>query len=580
MKKVLSLLLALLMMAGLLAGCAGGEENPSTPTSTEPSSAPSYEAPVSTEPGSNEIELPLTEDDVTFDYWVTNSASFEGYSSFNDNLFYQWMEEKTGVHLNFIHPTVGSENENFQTMILSNDYPDFISFFSNYYSGGVDKAINDGVLRRLNELVNDYMPNYKATVYRDEETFIRAISDSGNLWGIHHIVDYAQGAWLGLGVRSDWLDKAGLTIEDASTIDGMEQVLTAFKEYTNDNQGPLFLSNGGLNVGGGICGSYGAGSVLSGGTRILNVDGKATYSPTQPGFKEYVAKMADWYARGLVNTNYIADARSYAAEDRWINSEIGLAEFVYTMASNFAALAATNENFPQPDFHISALATPKLTAGMNVSKDVHIRQTQELVRTNYSMGITTGCTDDEIELACRYWDYVFSPDGVIASNWGPTEGAKGDVHSTYFVDPTDANGDGHVECYQPWLMEQCGNVTNVQYKVTAYMGPSYCIWSREWCALSEEEINYTKIWDSAGNDWMWPGGVTLTADEGSEASAILSGCNTAVTEWTALVITGQKSVDTYESELMGQLETLNISRAEELYQNALDRYLQRAQYLR
>ena len=579
MKKALSLLLAVLLMVGLLASCGNGEENPSAPTSTEPSAAPSYEAPVSIEPGDTEIELPLTEDEVTFDYWVTNSASFEDYSSFNDNLFYQWMEEQTGVHLNFIHPTVGSESETFQTMILSNDYPDFISFFSNYYSGGVDKAINDGVLRRLNELVDQYMPNYKAVVYRDEETFIRAISDSGNLWGVHHIVDYAQGAWLGLGVRSDWLDKAGLTLEDASTIDGMEKVLTAFKEYTYDNQGALFLSNGGLNVGGSICGSYGTGSVLSGGTRMLNVDGKVTYSPTQPGFKDYVAKMADWYAKGLVNANYIADARSYAAEDRWINSDIGLGEFVYTMAANFATLAATNELYPQPDFHISALATPKLTADMDVSKDVHIRQTQELVRTNYSMGITTGCTDDEIELACRYWDYVFSPDGVVASNWGPYEGEEGDVNATYFVDPTDANGDGHVECYQPWLMEKCGTVTNVQYKVAAYMGPSYCIWSREWCALSEEEINYTKIWDTAGNDWMWPGGVTLTADEGTEASGILSGCNTKVTEWTALVITGQKSVDTYETELIPDLESLNIARAEELYQNALDRYMQRSQYL-
>lgn len=38
MKKVFALLLALLMMAGLLAGCGGGDEEKSP--STEPSAAP------------------------------------------------------------------------------------------------------------------------------------------------------------------------------------------------------------------------------------------------------------------------------------------------------------------------------------------------------------------------------------------------------------------------------------------------------------------------------------------------------------------------------------------------------------
>ena len=160
MKRALTFLLAVLMMAGLLAGCGNGGENPSASTSTEPSADPSYAAPTSTEPGDTEIELPLTTDEVSFDYWVPNSASFEDYTSFDDNLFYQWMEDQTGVHLNFIHPSVGSENEAFSAMILSREYPDFISFFSSYYSGGVDKAINDGVLRRLNELVDRYMPNY------------------------------------------------------------------------------------------------------------------------------------------------------------------------------------------------------------------------------------------------------------------------------------------------------------------------------------------------------------------------------------------------------------------------------------
>lgn len=585
MKKALALLLALLMMCSLLAGCGNnGDENPSTePTSsdtvsTEPSELPSYEAP---DEGSDtdiyEVQLPLTEDTVSFDYWVPNGSTFDGFSTYADNLFYQWMEEQTGVHLNFNHPAVGGESEAFQTMVLSQDYPDFVWGVFSYYTGGVDKAINDQFLLRLNEYVDDYMPNYKKVIYRDEDTFIRAISDSGNLWGVHHVVDYTQGAWLGLGIRQDWLERAGMTLDDVSTVAGLEQALTAFTEYTYDNQGPLYIPNGGISTGGGLSGSWNITSMTYGSTKILNVDGTATYSALMPGFKDYVSTMADWYGKGLVNRNFIADASSRASEDRWVNSDIGVGEFVYTMAGTFHNIAAVNDLYAQPDFNLVAMATPRLDESMDISKDVHIRQTHDLIRTNYSMGITTGCED--IELACRYWDYVYTPEVTVIANWGPVKGEEGDLNATYFVDPTDANGDGHLESYQPWMMEKYGNVTNIQYKVASYMQPSLCIWSREWCTLSEDEINFTRTWDQAGCDWWWPLGVTLTAEEGNNTSSILTNCNGAVTEWIAAVITGTKSVDTYETELVPQLENFGIDTAVEAYQNALDRYAQRISFI-
>lgn len=144
MKRYISLLLALLLMVGLLAGCGNTEEKPSTEpstgTTTEPSQAPDDGGDPTDEP-SDEFPLPLTEDEVTFDYWLPNSYSFDGFSSYDDNVFYQWMEEKTGVHINFINPPSSGVTEAFQTMILSEDYPDFIYRIFSYYSGGVDKAI-------------------------------------------------------------------------------------------------------------------------------------------------------------------------------------------------------------------------------------------------------------------------------------------------------------------------------------------------------------------------------------------------------------------------------------------------------
>ncbi len=572
MRKTVCLSVLTALLVGLMCSCGGGGGGTSpTPSSTVV--PPSYEAPPSVEPG--EIELPLTEEEVTFEYWMPNDHTFEGFSTYDDNLFYQWMEEQTGVHIQWVHPPVGSERENFQTMVLSTSFPDFVHRVAGYYDGGVDKAISDGFLVRLNEKVSELMPHYASVVYGDEETFVQAVSDEGNLWGIHHIVDRPQGSWMGLGVRADWLERAGMSVEDCETIDGLEQVLTKFKEYTYDGSGPLWLQGGGLQAAGAINGSYGVTSTnWTGG--FMDVDGTAVYSPLADGMEDYVAKMADWYKKGLVNTAYLAENSWGTPEDRWVNSEIGVGEFVYTMEGVLAQSAATSSLMPAPDFQLQAVTSPKLRDEDDWS-DIHIRQTNDRVRSSFSMGITTACKD--IDLACRYWDYAWSDEGRTASNWGPYEGPEGDDTATYFVDADDTNGDGHIECYQPWLMEKYGSVTYVQYKVAAMEGPTYSIWSREWCLLDEEAVDFTRIWDRAGADWVWPEGVTLTKVEGDIASSIIANCNTAFNEWCAAVITGTKSADTYSTELLPKMEEMNVRQGVQQYQQALDRYYQRNQFI-
>ena len=584
MKKALALLLALLMMAGLLAGCGGGnEENPSTEpsatTSTDPTTAPSYIPPEDDgEDGEDPYayELPLTEEDISFTYWIPNSSSFEGFSTYDDNLFYQWMEEQTGIDIIFEHPASGSETEAFQTMILSESYPEFVHQIKTRYNGGVDKAIADGVLLRLNEYVDQYMPHYRQVVYGTEETFIQAVSDAGNLWGVHHIVDVPQGSWIGLGVREDWLTKAGLTVEDCATIDGVEASLTAMKEYTYENKGPLWVSNYSTFYSDAFVSAYGIGSTLAG-HYFSNVDGKVEYGPIQQGAQEYAAKMADWYAKGLINTDYIAAASFGTPQDRWVNGECGIGDFVYTTDEMYKASAAISEVNPDPDFLIQALTAPTKDASQDPATDIHFRNTQGKIRPGNSMGITVTALPN-IELACKFWDFAWTEEGKIRSNWG-TIGEKGDVNTTSYIDETDANGDGHVECYQEWTMQKYGNVSQVQTKCAVHNGPTYSIWSREWCTLSQRQIEYQNIWNRAGDDWVMPEGLTLTVEEGTECSSILANANSTWHEWLAAVITGAKSADTFQTEVVDVINGMGIDTAVAHYQAALDRYNKRIEFM-
>lgn len=579
MKKVLALLLALMMVFGLLAGCTdSGEEATNDPTAaptsgSDPTSAPT--APPA--PSGDEIpafELPITEDDITFEWWHQDSYSFEGYSSTEDSLFWKWMEEQTGVTIDFVNPAAGSEAESFQTMVLSGDASDFISYIQRYYSGGVDKAISDGFLLRLNEVAEQYMPNYLAQVYRDEDTFMQCVSDTGNLWGVHCILDRPQGSWIGTGIRGDWLEDAGMTVADVETIDGLETALTAFKDYTADGEGPYFISSGSGTYSGSMTGSWNVMGVSF--MPFLNKDGTAVYSALEPSYKDYIAKMADWYAKGLVNKNYVAENAWNTPDDYWANGRVGVGDVMYASLAQLASINATSEN-PDPDFDIVGIPTPKLDASQDWATDFHVRESFTVVRANNSLGVTTYC--DNIEVALKFLDYIWTEEGIIASNWGPYGGEIGDTNTSYFIDETDANGDGHIEAYQPWLIEKYGNITYFMAVYTIHNGPQLYIWDREFTSLTQKEVDTANTWDIPGSDWLWPDGVTMTAEEGEEASGIVTSANSYVVTWSAEVITGEKSIDTYETELLPNLESVNIQRAIDIRQAALSRYYDRLQFM-
>ena len=152
MKKLFALLFASLLLIVLIAGCSG-DKGPDK-EATEPLGLNATEGLER-----NAVKMPLTEDPVTFVMWTPNGTTFEGFADYEDNLVYKEMERRSGVNLDFIHPVTGSENENFQLLIVADTLPDFIHYCE-LLCGGMDKAIEDGVALRLNEYAERLMPNY------------------------------------------------------------------------------------------------------------------------------------------------------------------------------------------------------------------------------------------------------------------------------------------------------------------------------------------------------------------------------------------------------------------------------------
>ena len=86
--------------------------------------------------------LPITTEDITIDVWRGFSSTV--MDTLADCETFKKMEEVTGVKINWVYPPVGSETDNFNLRVASDDLPHMFST-PPAYSGGVETAVEDGV---------------------------------------------------------------------------------------------------------------------------------------------------------------------------------------------------------------------------------------------------------------------------------------------------------------------------------------------------------------------------------------------------------------------------------------------------
>ena len=100
MKKLLTLLLAVVMLLGTFAGCGNTAEEktePSQAVAAEPSKQNNQEASDGT------IKLPLTDEPITLTVFAGMDSNLTGIiNDYNENGFFKELEKRTGVHLEFI----------------------------------------------------------------------------------------------------------------------------------------------------------------------------------------------------------------------------------------------------------------------------------------------------------------------------------------------------------------------------------------------------------------------------------------------------------------------------------------------
>ncbi len=553
-KKLVALLLSLALVLSL--GACGGNGGSSTSSEASPSST-TEESGAAAESGdesqaetaeTGEFQLPIVDEPTTLSYFVADDSNAAIMTTdWNDNEFYQEMERRTGVHLEFEMVSSADYQTNFNLMIASGNLADMIYVGASYYAEGVDAAIDDGYFLDLTDLVDEYMPNYERIRTSDVQYELLSTTDSGRLGAVYELRQSKQGPWLGLWIRQDWLDD--LNLDTPVTFDDYHEVLTAFKNEKGATA-PLILN---------FSGSDGEFGTMSGGLNVLNSwqldeTGKVNFGPYMDAWKEYVTIMHQWYTEGLIDPDFMATDERTADMAKVVTGASGLFAALYTMPSVYEAASE------DPNMNLAPVNPPV----MNEGDEGHIR-----LRDSYTSGNTAISADSENwEVALRWLDYLYTDEGALLANYG----VEGDTFEfdengkPVFTDKILNNENG-------WTMTQT---------VASYLCPSAGIanwsdWTRELAGVPEKDQACYDVWSEFSDDWRLPSSVTLTQEESTERAALYADISTIVKEQTAQFISGALDIESNWDAYISALEASGMERAIEITQAAYDRYLARVE---
>ncbi|MFR3237308.1 MAG: hypothetical protein ACLTOU_02120 [Acutalibacter sp.] len=548
-KKILALLLALALCLSLFTACGG--DNGSSSEGSKPASTTSTEESGGEEGGGAEegdtgITFPLDEP-VTLTAWNTPPSSNPalGIVTYNDIPVLQAWEEATNVHIEWDIPAAGQETESFNLMITSGEYPDLISGIDQRYVGGIDKAVEDGVIIAFNDMMETYAPDYWKLINKDETLLRDCVTDGGNYAEVFMVNVPDQGPWYGMAVRQDWLDDCGL--DTPVTYDDWYEMLKAFKEQKGATA-PLWLNCKASDMFGVFAAGYGVGTLgLTAKAPFYQVDGTVKYGPYEEGYREYLTMLNKWYAEGLLDPDYYT-----RTTDTQVPSTLADTGASGAWPDIYTLLEVHNMVSEDPNIDVVAVPAPVKNEG----DQLHLRQ-YNFTRGNGGFSISTACENPELALA---WLNRGSQEDVSLSSYYGEEGVTYTMvdGKPQYTDLILNNPDGF-------------SFSDALIKYT-WRSPGIYQWDRELQGVSEKALDaINDIWPSnADGDYVMPN-VSLTNEEGNQFSTIMGDLDTYVSEMTTKFILGDEPLDNYDA-FVETMKSMGVEDAIALYQAALDRW--------
>ncbi len=514
--------------------------------------------------------LPVVEDEVTLSYFLgyeTAGLKYIDGGTLDNQQVWKWLQENTGVTFDLTVVDKANESDKFNLMIASGDYTDMFSIAN--YAAGAEAAYEEEVIIELTDYIEEYMPNYWTIINSDQKIYDEVQDANMNLV-IYPIKDeVANPGGLGTFIRMDWLEE--LDLEVPQTYEELTDVLRAFKTEKGATE-PMSLFSTVSLQNGLLMGGFGASAELSAnamGTNYANsfyqVDGEVVYGATQEGTRKYLSWLHDLYEEELINfenmqnreTNPFGELNATAAA----NGSTGYIFSNQPFGGNYSAMAASQFGDENCNWW------PVQDVAEEKGQTIPFYEENTLVDTSAAqISISTQC--DDVEAALQFLDFGYSYEGALMYNFGFQKGSGEGTYETWdYVDgkPT-FDGDA---------LAQVADTTNIASGIVSTKDlAGIVVDTRLSFEFGERELSCFSAWSTNKNTSNNLGSdVTLTAEEGTDASAIYSDIITHVGTCALQFINGDLDIndDAVWDDYVATVEAMNIAELTDIIQTAYDR---------
>ena len=543
MKRVISIVIAIVMVATFVTGCGTKTDNTNTPstsvssTTVVKSSVPSY---------MNESGYPIVKEKVTLKMMGPKNPT---QGEHKDMELLKRMETLTGISFTYDTPLAAGYLERKNLAFASNDLPDV------FYLGNITKTDEEtygtqGTLLALDKYIDQYAPNLKK-VLDSNPSFRKAMTASdGHIYSLPYIVKTKTMAANIIYVNTEWL--ANVNTKMPTTTDEFYNVLKAFKDKDPNKNGkadeiPLSYWKQSPLVGipNGVF--LNAFSGQAGGANFDMKGDKVIYNPMEPYFKEYLTYMRKLFSEGLMDKEtYTQTQQQYIAKFK-----------EGTMGLSLISLSSVLTPGQKAPYELM----PPLTSASN-SKKV----TNELNMLNTgALAITKNCKYPEAMM--RWADLFFMKDdqnveginglshflGIQGFNWKYSDATK-----KFYTRESKVEGLTPVDYIGKWVTQ--GGFGLVVTDAVPDADPFLLLKATE----SDKQYEPYKI-------PVYPSNVRFTKAESDRSSFLLNDVTTYVDSMMIKFIMGEESLDKWDTYL-STLKKMNIDELIKIYQDAYDRY--------
>lgn len=340
MKRMLSLILTASMIFSLT-GCAGnqkGEQANAGEVSGQ--SNQGGEDVGAADSNFNQTGMPIVDEPVTLTVLTTRWGNMG--DSFTNNEFLKKLEEESNVKIEWQIQSLNDWSEQKGIMLAGGELPDIIIGFQTFNDSDIMNNLD--LFLPLNDLVENYMPNYKKALEEMPDLEKIATFPDGNMYSLSKNLPLRPVSCNQPVINKQWLDNLGLEVP--TTLDELYTVLKAFKEQdANGNGDPNdeIPISGAKGISIELLNPFGITDIRSY-KMMVNEDNTLTYYPTSEEYKEGIKWLHKLYSEGIIDSEaFTQDDAMLSAKRQDPNvSRVGF-EYAWTPDSNFGQWSSEYE---------------------------------------------------------------------------------------------------------------------------------------------------------------------------------------------------------------------------------------------